>query len=92
MQKLVVPGHAADAIDLDAPIADNLSRIAEATDRPVSELTVCILDRPRHTELVSAARAAGARIRFLLDGDVAGAIMAVTPGTGVDLQHRPGLR
>jgi fructose-1,6-bisphosphatase II len=85
MQKLVVPGPAADAVDLDAPIADNLTKIAEATDRPVSELTVCILDRPRHTELVAAIRAAGARIRFLLDGDVAGAIMAATPSTGVDL-------
>jgi fructose-1,6-bisphosphatase II len=85
MQKLVVPGPAADAVDLDAPIADNLAKIAEATDRAVSDLTVCILDRPRHAELVEAIRAAGARIRFLLDGDVAGAIMAVTPSTGVDL-------
>jgi fructose-1,6-bisphosphatase II len=84
MQKLVVPGHAAAAVDLDAPIADNLSKIAEASDRSVSELTVCILDRPRHAELVTAIRAAGARIRFLLDGDVAGAIMAATPSTGVD--------
>jgi fructose-1,6-bisphosphatase II len=84
MQKLVVPGHAADAVDLDAPIADNLAKIAEATDRAISELTVCVLDRPRHAELVASIRAAGARIRFLMDGDVAGAIMAVTPSTGVD--------
>jgi fructose-1,6-bisphosphatase II len=85
MQKLVVPGHAAADVDLDAPIGDNLAKVAEATDRAVSELTVCVLDRPRHTELVAAIRAAGARIRFLLDGDVAGAIMAVSPSTGVDL-------
>jgi fructose-1,6-bisphosphatase II len=85
MQKLVVPEEAADAVDLDAPIADNLAKIAEATDRRVSDLTVCVLDRTRHAELVAAIRAAGARIRFLLDGDVAGAIMAATPSTGVDL-------
>jgi fructose-1,6-bisphosphatase II len=84
MQKLVVPGHAAENVDLDAPIGDNLAKIADATDRAVSDLTVCVLDRPRHAELVAAIRAAGARIRFLLDGDVAGAIMAVTPSTGVD--------
>jgi fructose-1,6-bisphosphatase II len=85
MQKLVVPGHAADAVDLDAPIADNLAKIADATDRAISDLTVCVLDRPRHAELVASIRAAGARIRFLADGDVAGAIMAVTPSTGVDV-------
>jgi fructose-1,6-bisphosphatase II len=85
MQKLVVPGYAAAAVDLDAPVADNLAKIAEATDRTVSDLTVCVLDRPRHADLVAAIRSAGARIRFLLDGDVAGSIMAVTPSTGVDL-------
>jgi fructose-1,6-bisphosphatase II len=85
MQKLVVPGSAAAAVDLDAPIADNLAKIAEATDRTVSDLTVCVLDRPRHADLVAAIRSAGAGFRFLLDGDVAGSIMAVTPSTGVDL-------
>src|SRR4029453_257034 len=54
------------------------------SDRAVSDLTICVLDRPRHTELVDSIRAAGARIRFILDGDVAGSIMAVTPTTGVD--------
>jgi fructose-1,6-bisphosphatase II len=85
MEKLVVPGAVATSVDLDAPIADNLRVIASASERSVSELTVAVLDRPRHTETVAAIRQAGARIRFLLDGDVAGAIMAVTPGTGVDL-------
>ena len=85
MEKLVVPGAVASVVDLDAPIGDNLRAIASATDRSVSELTVAVLDRPRHAELVTAIREAGARIRFLLDGDVAGAIMAVTPGTGIDL-------
>ena len=85
MRKLVVPGAVASAVDLDAPIGDTLSKIAKLTDRQPGELTVAILDRPRHADLVAQIRAAGARIRFLLDGDVAGAIMAVTPGTGVDL-------
>ncbi|HWJ52736.1 MAG TPA: fructose-bisphosphatase class II family protein, partial [Propionibacteriaceae bacterium] len=85
MQKLVVPSADAAAVDLDAPIGDNLANIAKASDRSVSELTVAVLDRERHAGLVAEIRAAGARIRFLLDGDVAGAIMAVTPGTGVDL-------
>jgi fructose-1,6-bisphosphatase II len=85
MQKLVVPGYVADAVDLDAPLADTLGRIATATDRSVSELTVAVLDRPRHEQLVTEIRQAGARIRYLIDGDVAGAIMAVTPGTGVDM-------
>jgi fructose-1,6-bisphosphatase II len=75
MQKLVVPGYAAADVDLDAPVADNLAKIAEATDRTVSDLTVCVLDRPRHADLVAAIRSA----------DVAGSIMAVTPSTGVDL-------
>ena len=85
MQKLVVPGYVADQVDLDAPLANTLARIAKTTDRSVSELTVAVLDRPRHEQLVAKIRQAGARIRFLLDGDVAGAIMAVTPGTGVDM-------
>lgn len=85
MQKLVVPGSVADLVDLDAPIGDTLAKIAKQTDREIRDLTVCVLDRPRHEDLVGEIRAAGARIRFLLDGDVAGAIMAVTPSTGVDL-------
>lgn len=85
MQKLVVPGPVADLVDLDAPIGDTLKKIAQQTDRRVSDLTVCVLDRPRHEDLVGEIRAAGARIRFLLDGDVGGAIMAVTPSTGVDV-------
>ncbi len=85
MRKLVVPSHVADQVDLDAPIGDTLTRIAKVSDRPVSDLTVAVLDRPRHNQIVTDIRRVGARIRFLLDGDVAGAIMAVTPGTGVDL-------
>jgi fructose-1,6-bisphosphatase II len=85
MKKLVVPGDLASHVDLNAPIGDTLAEIAKATDRTIPELTVAVLDRPRHQQLVTDIRRAGARIRFLLDGDVAGAIMAVAPDTGVDL-------
>jgi fructose-1,6-bisphosphatase II len=85
MQKLVVPAAVAGQVDLDAPIVDTLRTIARHADRKVEDLTVAVLDRPRHQALVDELRAAGARIRFLLDGDVAGAIMAVTPDSGVDL-------
>jgi fructose-1,6-bisphosphatase II len=86
MEKLAVGGDAAAAVDFEAPVEANLARIAEAKGTDVAELTVCILDRPRHRqELVGRVRATGARIKFLLDGDVAGAIMAARPGTGVDV-------
>jgi fructose-1,6-bisphosphatase II len=86
MEKLAVGGDAAAAVDFEAPVETNLARIAEAKGTDVAELTVCILDRPRHRqELVGKVRATGARIKFLLDGDVAGAIMAARPGTGVDV-------
>jgi fructose-1,6-bisphosphatase II len=85
MQKLVVPAAVAEQVDLDAPIGDTLQKIARHADRRVSDLTAAVLDRPRHEALVKEIRAAGARIRFLADGDVAGAIMAAAPETGVDL-------
>ncbi|HEY5846125.1 MAG TPA: class II fructose-bisphosphatase [Microlunatus sp.] len=85
MKKLVVPAGMADHVDIDAPIGDTLAIVAKNTERAIAELTVAVLDRPRHQQLVDDIRRAGARIRFLLDGDVAGAIMAATPGTGVDL-------
>jgi fructose-1,6-bisphosphatase II len=86
MEKLAVGADAANVVDFGAPIENNLRRIAKAKGADVSELTVCILDRPRHEQdLVRRVRATGARIKFLLDGDVAGAIMAARPGTGVDV-------
>jgi fructose-1,6-bisphosphatase II len=85
MDKLVVAGDLADVVDLTAPIETTLGHVAKARGVAVAELTVCILDRPRHDELVRRVRATGARIKFLLDGDVAGSIMAATPGTGVDV-------
>jgi fructose-1,6-bisphosphatase II len=86
MEKLAVGRDAAAVVDFEAPIEDNLRRIAQAKGSDVTELTVCILDRPRHEEgLVGRVRATGARIKFLLDGDVAGAIMAAREDTGVDV-------
>lgn len=85
MDKLVVGPEAAHVIDIQAPVADNLKKIAKAKHMDVSELTVVILDRPRHEELTKRVRDAGARIKFITDGDVAGAVMAARPNTGVDV-------
>jgi fructose-1,6-bisphosphatase II len=86
MEKLAVGRDAAGAVDFEAPVEENLRRVAAAKGMDITELTVCILDRPRHEEeLVGRVRRAGARIKFLLDGDVAGAIMAARDGTGVDI-------
>jgi len=85
MEKLAVGRDAAAVVDFEAPIEDNLRRIAQAKGSDVTELTVCILDRPRHDDLVGQIREAGARVKFITDGDVAGAIMAAREGTGVDM-------
>jgi fructose-1,6-bisphosphatase II len=85
MEKLVVGPESANVIDITAPIGVNLAAIARAKGEHIADLTVCILDRPRHEQLVDDVRAAGARIKFISDGDVAGAIMAARDGTGVDL-------
>ena len=85
MRKLVTGPEAADVVDITAPVSVNLQRVAEAKRRSVADLTVCLLDRPRHDGLVAEVREAGARIKFISDGDVAGAIMAMREGTGVDL-------
>jgi fructose-1,6-bisphosphatase II len=86
MEKIACAADLADLIDLNAPIETTLARIAKARGVAVPELTVCILDRPRHeADLVRRVREMGSRIKFLLDGDVAGAIMAANPETNVDL-------
>ena len=85
MDKLVVGPESAGVIDIAAPMADNLRAIAKSKGEHVADLTVCILDRPRHEQLAEDVRQAGARIKFISDGDVAGAIMAARAGTGVDL-------
>ena len=85
MEKLVVGPEAADAVDIRVPVAENIARVAKAKGSAREDITVCLLDRPRHQQLVEEIRATGARIKFISDGDVAGAIMAARPGTGVDL-------
>ncbi len=83
MQKIVVGPTAKGAIHLDAPAAVNLRDIARAFGREVSDLTVVVLDRERHRQLVADIRSAGARIRLIPDGDLAAAISAAVRGTGV---------
>jgi fructose-1,6-bisphosphatase II len=74
-----------DAIDITAPIAENVRAVAKAKKSSVSDLTVCIVDGPRHAELIAQVRETGARIRLISDGNVAGAIAAGRPESGTDL-------
>jgi fructose-1,6-bisphosphatase II len=85
MEKLAVGPEAAEVVDITAPVAENIRRVAHAKHSDVSDVTVCILDRARHADLVRKVRDAGARIHFITDGDVAGAISAARPNTGVDM-------
>ncbi len=85
MDKIAVGPEAADVIDLTAPIAENLRRVAKAKGAKISEVTVCVLDRPRHDGLVREIREAGARITTISDGDVAGAIACCRPESAVDV-------
>jgi fructose-1,6-bisphosphatase II len=85
MEKIAVAGDVADVVDLEAPIEANLKAIADARGKRPEEITVAILDRPRHADLVQRVLATGARIKFMLDGDVAGAIMAADEHSSVDL-------
>ncbi len=85
MSKLVTGPEAADLVDIDAPPAANVSAVARAKKCAPSDVTVVILDRPRHADLIRQVREAGARIKLLTDGDVAGAILAARDGSGVDL-------
>ncbi|MFZ9211944.1 MAG: class II fructose-bisphosphatase [Candidatus Nanopelagicaceae bacterium] len=84
MKKLVVGPEAAEVVDITAPVKENLRRIAKAKRRDIESLTVVLLDRPRHDQLVKEIREAGARIKFITDGDVAGAVEAARDETGID--------
>ena len=90
MEKLAVGPEAADAIDITLPVAENIRRVAAAKHTEVNDVTVCVLDRPRHAELVKEIRRTGARIQFISDGDVAGAIAAARPNTSIDLLYGVG--
>jgi len=83
MNKLVVGPRSRGRIDLDAPAAENLKNIADSLDREVEDLTVVILDRPRHERLIADVRAAGARILLITDGDIQPAVSACVTGTAV---------
>jgi fructose-1,6-bisphosphatase II / sedoheptulose-1,7-bisphosphatase len=87
MDKIAIgPGYPAGVIDLDASPGDNLANMARARGVQVSELTACILDRPRHAELIAAVRKAGAGVQLIPDGDIAGVIWTTDPKeTGIDI-------
>ncbi len=85
MEKIAAGEEAHDILDLEAGVTENLKRLAKAKSTDVENLTVVVLDRPRHDTLVKEIREAGARIKFIMDGDVAGAIAAARGTEGVDL-------
>jgi len=85
MDKIVTGCEAKDVIDINAPVAENLKNIARAKKIKVSELTVVVLDRPRHEQLLSEIRSAGARVKLISDGDISASIQAALPETGVDV-------
>jgi fructose-1,6-bisphosphatase class II len=85
MEKIVVGPSCKGAVDLDAPVADNLKAVAKRLDRDVEDLVVMVLDRQRHEKLISEIRAVGARIRLIGDGDLSAGISAAVVGTGVHM-------
>ncbi|TQJ07415.1 class II fructose-bisphosphatase [Lapillicoccus jejuensis] len=85
MDKLATGPEAADVVDIRLPVGENIRRIAKVKKEHPSDVTVVMLDRPRHARLAEEIRAAGARLFYISDGDVAGAVMAAREDTGVDL-------
>ncbi len=90
MQKLVVPHQAKGVVDFDAPVEENLKRIAKALEKKVNDLVIFVLDKPRHQQLIQNIRQTGARIQLHTDGDVCGALMAVDPRSEVDVMMGTG--
>ncbi|MBL8598850.1 MAG: class II fructose-bisphosphatase [Devosia sp.] len=92
MEKIAIgPGYARNTIDLDAPPAENIQRLAKAKGVPASAITALVLDRPRHADIISAVRSTGAAVRLITDGDVAGVIHTASPDeTGVDIYMGTG--
>jgi fructose-1,6-bisphosphatase II len=90
MDKIAVGPEARDVIDIDASVSDNLHAVARAKGMDVEDLTVVILDRPRHANLIAEVRHLNARIRLIPDGDVAGALMTSIPETGIDIMMGVG--
>lgn len=85
MNKIAVGPEAKGVIDINAPVEENLQKVAKAKKRDVDDLTVVILDRPRHEQLISEVRAAGARIKLIPAGDIAGGLMTAIEDTGMDI-------
>lgn len=85
MDKLAVGPEAAGKVDITAPIIDNLRAVAEAKGKDISDLVACVMDRERHEKIIEEIREAGARIKLISDGDVAGAINTAFEHTGVDI-------
>ena len=85
MNKIVTSQEAKDVIDIDAPASENIRRVAAAKNKKISEITVVVLDRPRHEQLMKDIRTAGARVKLISDGDISAAIDAVLPETDVDI-------
>ncbi|GAB4401894.1 MAG: class II fructose-bisphosphatase [Anaerolineales bacterium] len=85
MDKIAVGPEAKGAIDINAPVADNLRAIARAKGKDMDDLTVVVLDRPRHEKLIADIRACGARIKLITDGDISGGLMAAIEDTGLDV-------
>lgn len=86
MDKIAVgPGYADGIVSLEATPAENITALAKAKGVDVSQMTACVLDRPRHAEIIESLRSAGARIALITDGDVAGVINTTDPSTGIDL-------
>ena len=79
------PGYPAGAIDLDKTPAENVQALAKAKGVDPGEITVCVLDRPRHADIIASVRSVGARVHLITDGDVAGVIFTADPDTGIDL-------
>ncbi len=90
MEKIVGPPEAANVIDINAPVKDNLTRIAKAIGKSVDELVVFVLEKPRHQQLIADIRKTGACIQLHTDGDVAGSLMAVNPESDVDVMMGTG--
>lgn len=85
MDKIAVGPACKDVVDIDAPIKANLHAVAKALGEKVHDVTAVVLDRPRHTDIIRQIREAGARIKLISDGDIAGAIAVATPGSGSDI-------
>ncbi|CAD6007163.1 Fructose-1,6-bisphosphatase, GlpX type [Agreia sp. COWG] len=84
MQKLIAGAAGIGVLDLRLPAAQNASLLADALEKPIDDLVVAVLDKPRHASMVTELRAAGARVRLVGEGDVSIAIAAATPGSGID--------